>query len=199
MIRYFRPDSSECSRRISVAHSTYSGIDSSSKPTNSVDRVLRRDEHDHAARSRSAAARSTRRARPRAAPPSATTAAPWRCRAATKISVSTSVRSSMRSAPDTIEALRVPLPDAQPDRRAERDERERPARRRARTKRARSSPTSSTSSAPPSSASSGESAAQSMCGPLMRGAAIIGLAATCRHRRAVRPPSSAPALSANCG
>ena len=36
MIRYFSPDSSECSRRISVAHSTYSGIDSSSRPRNST-------------------------------------------------------------------------------------------------------------------------------------------------------------------
>ena len=34
MIRYFSPDSSECSRRISVAHRTYSGIDRSSRPTN---------------------------------------------------------------------------------------------------------------------------------------------------------------------
>ena len=38
MIRYFRPDSSERSRRIWVAHSTYSGIESSSKPMNSVTR-----------------------------------------------------------------------------------------------------------------------------------------------------------------
>src|SRR3954451_11173135 len=36
MIRYFSPDSSECSRRMWVAHSTYSGIDSSSKPMNST-------------------------------------------------------------------------------------------------------------------------------------------------------------------
>ena len=35
MIRYFSPDSSERSRRISVAHSTYSGIESSSRPRNS--------------------------------------------------------------------------------------------------------------------------------------------------------------------
>jgi len=33
MIRYFRPDSSDGSRRISEAHSTYSGMDSSSRPT----------------------------------------------------------------------------------------------------------------------------------------------------------------------
>ena len=40
MIRYLRPDSSECSRRSSVAHSTYSGIDSSSKPMNSITRFV---------------------------------------------------------------------------------------------------------------------------------------------------------------
>ena len=34
MIRYFRPASSDRSRRISVAHRTYSGIDSSSSPRN---------------------------------------------------------------------------------------------------------------------------------------------------------------------
>ena len=34
MIRYFSPDSNERSRFISVAHSTYSGIDSSSRPRN---------------------------------------------------------------------------------------------------------------------------------------------------------------------
>ena len=39
-IRYFRPDSSECSRRMCVAHSTYSGIDNSSKPMNSTTRSL---------------------------------------------------------------------------------------------------------------------------------------------------------------
>ena len=37
-MRYFRPDSSDVERRISVAHSTYSGIDSSSSPRNSVTR-----------------------------------------------------------------------------------------------------------------------------------------------------------------
>ncbi len=35
-IRYFSPDSSELARRISVAHSTYSGIDSSSSPRKTV-------------------------------------------------------------------------------------------------------------------------------------------------------------------
>ena len=48
MIRYLRPDSSERSRRSSVAHSTYSGIDSSSKPRNSVTRFVRGDEDRHA-------------------------------------------------------------------------------------------------------------------------------------------------------
>ena len=31
-MRYFSPDSSDDARRISVAHRTYSGIDSSSRP-----------------------------------------------------------------------------------------------------------------------------------------------------------------------
>ena len=38
MMRYLRPDSSEVERRISVAHRTYSGIDSSSSPRNSATR-----------------------------------------------------------------------------------------------------------------------------------------------------------------
>ena len=37
-IRYFRPDSSECSRRMCVAQSTYNGIESSSNPMNSTTR-----------------------------------------------------------------------------------------------------------------------------------------------------------------
>jgi hypothetical protein len=40
MIRYFRPDSSDCSRFMCVAQSTYSGIESSSKPMNSTTRSL---------------------------------------------------------------------------------------------------------------------------------------------------------------
>ena len=40
MIRYFRPDSSDCSRFMCVAHSTYSGIESSSKPMKSTTRSL---------------------------------------------------------------------------------------------------------------------------------------------------------------
>ena len=81
MIRYFRPDSSECSRRMCVAHSTYSGIDSSSKPMNSTTRSLRRRRARPCRAPRSAAARSTRPRPPRPPPPTATTAAPPRCRA----------------------------------------------------------------------------------------------------------------------
>ena len=40
MIRYLSPDSSDVARRISVAHSTYSGIDSSSSPRNSDTRFV---------------------------------------------------------------------------------------------------------------------------------------------------------------
>ena len=48
MIRYLSPDSSDVARRISVAHMTYSGMESSSKPMNSVTRFDGADEHDHA-------------------------------------------------------------------------------------------------------------------------------------------------------
>ena len=124
--------------------------------------------------------------RPRAAPARARTAAPRRCRAAQKTNVSTSVRSSRRSAPEMTRRRRRPT--ARSPGRSRRRARRAPAaarRCRARSASAAARP-AARRSAPPSSAMSGDSAAQSMCGRLG-----VGCASGSRRR----PPRCAVATS----
>ena len=188
MIRYFSPDSSECSRRISVAQSTYSGIDRSSRPTNSDHRVLGAGEQRHA-RDRGQQQRVELAVRgfawPRA---SARRAAPCRCRRRSGSCqrerqvvdrAARRRRSTCRSFHCQIVSPSAAPSATQAERRH--DLRAHPAASRAARRAARAT-------APPSSASSGESAAKSMCGPFRwrwraASAALIRRARRRRRRR----------------
>ena len=84
---------------------------------------------------------------------------------------------------------------AEPERRAERDDRQRPARARCADERARAAARpAARRSAPPSSATSGDSAAQSMCGPLGGGERSSRPRAPTARRRALA--TRLPALAA---
>ena len=191
MTRYFRPDSSEVSRRSSVAHRTYSGIDSISSPRNSVTRLIASTRtsippadarisanHSPCAASRGASARQPSTVAPIAAP--------------RKTTLRASARSSTRSAPEMIVLSAFHCQMVRPS-----DAPMTPSVRSgtivSRTKRGRSSPAIRTTSEPPSSARSGDSAAQSMCGALAATAAtsVIGgppPSRRCRAPRARSPP-----------
>ena len=164
MIRYFSPDSSECSRLSSVAHSTYSGIDSSSRPMNSATVFCAAASSDMPPSEVSSSAWNSPCAASRAASErhaSSTVQAP----PAIRTRFSTSARSSMRSAPETIDfsashcqivspsaaasapRLSAGTSCARTQLRAEQPEQQHDAPRR------------------PSSAISGESPAKSTCGP----------------------------------
>jgi hypothetical protein len=164
MIRYLSPDSSECSRRMCVAHSTYSGIDRSSNPRNAATRfcaatstTIPRIDVSSSAKYSPSPASTTARDRhdsstvPR--PPTQNTI------------VSASVRSSIASESSMIEALaphcQTPSPIVTPS-----VTRVRNGTTCRRTNADRSSPTISTTQAPAVKAISGESASQSMVGPL---------------------------------
>ena len=169
-MRYFRPDSSECSVLRSIAQRTYRGIDRSSNARNTTTVFCALASSDMPPSDASMSAYSSPCAGPRPAcerSASSTVHAP----PATSSTLSTSERSSMRSAPDTIDfcashcqivtpsvaasatsvsagATSVPLrarswPPPGP----------------------KTSPAQSTSTDPPSNAISGASPPKSMCGP----------------------------------
>ena len=154
MIRYFRPDSSDCSRFMCVAHSTYSGIDSSSKPMKSTTRSLAatsttmpRIEVSSSAKYSPSPASAVATERH----DSSTAAMP----PATKIIVSVSVRLSTTIAEAMIASLtshcQTPSPAVTP----ERHQRQHRHDRRARMNAERARPTSSTTHAPAVSATNG--------------------------------------------
>ena len=157
MIRYLSPDSSEEARCISVAQSTYSGIESSSMPMNSVTRFCAATRiampaidasssewYSPCADSRGACARQE----------SSTAAAP----AALKMIVRASVRSSTARAPEIAETWSFHCQIVTPSVTA-RVSSVSAGTACSRAKRERSSPTSSTITEPASSASNGEIAA----------------------------------------
>ena len=163
MIRYFSPDSSDCSRLSSVAHSTYSGIDSSSSPMNSATVFCALASSVMPLIDVSSSAWNSPWADSRAASErhaSSTVQMPPTIR----IMFSASDRSSIASAPDTIDFsafhCQIVKPSAAPS-----ATRLNAGTSCERTQREPSSPTSSTTTAPPSSAISGESPAKSMWGP----------------------------------